>query len=574
MQNFQTSYELWKTSPLFDEETRKEVASLTDEKEIFDRFYKDLAFGTGGMRGVMGAGTIRMNRYTVGKATQGLANYLTRAYKTPSVAIAYDSRLNSREFAKEAARILTANEVKCYLFEDLRPTPELSFAVRSLKTSAGIVITASHNPPQYNGYKVYSCDGGQIVPPEDGEIVKSIASVQDFGAIKRISLEEAAKRGLLEVLGEETDRAYLAAVKRLCLNAETSKRAGKTLKIVYTPLNGTGNVPVRRILKETGFDNVYVVPEQESPDGHFPTLEFPNPEDPKAFTLALKLAKEVDADLVLATDPDADRLGVYAKNGDGEYLPFTGNMSGILIADYLLSERAKRGMLPKERGKGALVTTIVSTDMAKALAKEYGLTLVEVLTGFKYIGEQMKRFEETGEKAFEFGFEESYGCLAGTHAHDKDAVIAVCLLCEAAAWYKEQGMTLCDKMTELFEKYGYYREGLVSLTLAGAEGAEKIERMIKELRETPKDNFAGEKVIKVLDYLTGKSVNVLSGEEGRLTLPKSNVLYYELESGSWVCVRPSGTEPKIKFYFGVKGATAEDAERKLSRLETSIREMV
>lgn len=573
MQNYHESYEFWKNSPLFDDDTRREVSALQDEKEIEDRFYRDLAFGTGGMRGIMGAGPNRMNRYTVGKATQGLANYLCARFPNPRVAIAYDSRINSRAFALEAACILAANSVKCYLFEDLRPTPELSFAVRHYKTDAGIVITASHNPPRYNGYKVYSSSGGQIVPPEDQMIIKSIENVRDFSLIRKISAEEAQKNGLLEFLGEETDRAYLAAVKSLLLNRECAERAGKELKIVYTPLNGAGNLLVRRILKETGFENVYVVPEQEAPDGNFPTLEFPNPEDPKAFALALSLAREKEADLVLATDPDADRLGVYARDESGDYMPFTGNMSGILIADYLLSQREQRGLLPKERKKGALVSTIVSTDMAKSLAKAYGLTYISVLTGFKYIGEQMNLFEASGEYEFEFGFEESYGCLAGTHALDKDAVTAVALLCEAAAYYKEQGKTLCTRMGELYEQYGYFREGLLGFTLAGAEGAEKIERMIKKLRENPPKQIGGARVTAISDYKTGKRIDLSRGEEAKLSLPQSNVLYFELEGESWVCVRPSGTEPKIKFYFGVKGTSKNHAEEKLKALENAIKEL-
>ncbi len=569
--DYRNVFETWKSGDVFDEETRREVGALTDEREIEDRFYRELTFGTGGMRGVIGAGTNRMNRYTVGKATQGLADYLN-GQGGGSVVIAYDSRRMSREFALDSALILAANKIKAYLFDSLRPTPELSFAVRRLKARAGIVVTASHNPPEYNGYKVYSSDGGQIVPPEDGEIIRCIAAVTDYGKIKRIPFEEAKARGLLEEIGEEIDRDYLSAVKGLCLHPEASRRAGKKLKIVYTPLNGTGNLPVRRILRETGFENVTVVPEQEAPDGNFPTLELPNPEDPKAFAYALRLAEEQDADLVLATDPDADRLGVYAKdrNGSGEYMPFTGNMSGILIAEYLLSQRERLGLLPADRKKGAFVTTIVSTDMAKSVAKAYGLTLFEVLTGFKYIGEQMKRFEERGDYVFEFGFEESYGCLAGTHAHDKDAVAAVCLLCEAAAFYDEQGLTLCDKMRALYEKYGYFLEGLTGATLAGASGAEKIAKIMKEFREDPPQTFGGASVFAVRDYERGVRRELATGAEETLTLPRSNVLYFELSDGGWVCARPSGTEPKIKFYFGVKGHTLSDAQIKIGRIKADL----
>lgn len=567
--DYRKRYEQWLKADSFDEETRRELAALTSEEEIRDRFFRDLSFGTGGMRGVIGAGTNRMNRYTVGRASQGLANYLNKTYQNPSVVIAYDSRNKSSEFALDSALILAANGVKAYLFESLRPTPELSFSVRYLGASAGIVVTASHNPPSYNGYKVYSRSGGQIVPPEDAKIVESIASVKDFSLICRISKEEALSSGLLEYLGEETDAAYLRAVKQLLFDPEDAAREGKELKIVYTPLNGAGNVPVRRILRECGFSNVFVVPEQERPDGNFPTLKYPNPEDKAAFALALALAREKDADLVLATDPDADRLGVYAKERDGTYFCFTGNMSGILIADYLLSRKKEKGLLPKEN-RGALVTTIVSTDLAKSLAKEYGLTLFEVLTGFKYIGEMMRRFEEKGDYVFEFGFEESYGCLAGNHAHDKDAVAAVLLLCEAAAYFRARGLTLPDRMRQIYQKHGWFCEGLYSLTLEGEAGAKRIEEIMASFRKNLPTCFCGERVEAVRDYLSGERTEAKSGDKQRLTLEKSDVLYFELEHDSWVCVRPSGTEPKIKFYYGVKAPTEKEAKIKLQKIEAEI----
>ncbi len=564
------NFRFWRDNALFDEETRREVAALIDEKEIEDRFYKNLTFGTGGMRGIIGAGTNRMNRYTVGRATQGLADYINMQTKSGSAVIAYDSRRMSREFALDSALILAANGVKVFLFESLRPTPELSFAVRRMKATAGIVITASHNPPAYNGYKVYWSDGGQIVPPHDTGIVERINAVTDYSKIKRTTLSEAKGSGMLEIVGRELDDEYVATLKKLSLRPEAIAACGKELKIVYTPLNGTGNLPVRRVLKEMGFENVFVVPEQEQPDRNFPTLEFPNPEDPKAFTYALRLAREKCADLVLATDPDADRLGIYARDEKGEYHSFTGNMSGLLIAEYLLSQRAEKGLLPSPRGKGALVTTIVSSKMAYAIAAEYGLTVIEVLTGFKYIGEQMNLFEKTGKYEYQFGYEESYGCLVGTHARDKDAVAASMMLCEAAAYYRSKGLTLWEQMLNIYQKYGYYFEDLSSITLTGADGAAKIAKIIDCLRSDPPREIGGAKVLALRDYELRERTELKTGAKEALTLPKSNVLYFELEESGWCCVRPSGTEPKIKFYYGVKGASAEQAKEKSEKIKMGL----
>lgn len=559
-------YKFWCESPIFDEATKAELKAIeNDEAEIFDRFYKDLEFGTGGLRGVLGAGTNRMNIYTVTKATQGLANYIIKqGGQDKGVAIAYDSRRMSPEFANEAALCLAANGIKAYIFDSLRPTPELSFALRTLGCISGIVVTASHNPPEYNGYKVYWEDGAQITYPKDVEIIDEVGKVTDFGAIKTISKEEAESKGLYEVIGEKIDNLYMEALKKLVLHPEAIKAQASKLKIVYTPLHGTGNVPVRRVLKELGFENVYVVPEQEKPDGNFPTVSYPNPEDKKAFALALELAKEKDADLVLATDPDADRLGVYAKDSKtGEYKVFTGNMSGMLICEYELSQKKALGMLPEN---GAIVTTIVSTNMAKAVAKAYNVYCPETLTGFKYIGEQIKFFERDHSYEYLFGFEESYGCLVGTHARDKDACVAVMALCEAAAYYAEQGLTLWDQMLNIFDKYGYYKEDLFTKTFKGADGAEKMKEMMEELRNNPPKQVGDYKVLAFRDYKADTVKNMETGEVTKTGLPQSNVLYFELEDDAWFCVRPSGTEPKIKYYAGVKGKSLEDAETKVEAL--------
>ena len=566
--NYREEYQAWCTDPYFDDKTREELKALEgNEAEIEDRFYRQLEFGTGGLRGVIGAGTNRMNIYTVRQATQGLANYIiSQEGQEKGVAIAYDSRIMSPEFAKEAALCLNANGIKTYLFESLRPTPELSFAVRSLHCIAGIVITASHNPREYNGYKVYWEDGAQITPPHDKNILAEVAKVKSFSQVKTMEEDQARVAGLFQIIGNDFDDLYIAQLKAQSIHPEIIKDAAKDMKIVYTPLHGTGNIPVRRVLRELGFSQVYVVKEQEKPDGKFPTVAYPNPEDENAWKLALELAKKVDADIVLATDPDADRLGVYAKDSaTGAYVSFTGNMSGMLIAEYILSQR--RETMPKNP---ALVETIVTTDMAKAIAKEYDTALVEVLTGFKYIGEQIKFFEETGAHEYVFGLEESYGCLAGTYARDKDACVAVMMLCEVASYYKMQNKTLWDAMIDMYEKYGYYKEGLATVTLKGIDGAEQIQNMMKAFRENPPKELAGYKVMAVRDYKADTRLDLTSGQVESTGLPTSNVLYYELSENAWCCVRPSGTEPKIKFYYGVKGTSLEDAEEKLEALKRAI----
>ena len=563
-------YEYWMTNEYFDEKTHSELKAISgDDKEIEDRFYKDLEFGTGGLRGVIGAGTNRMNIYTVRRATQGLANYIIKQKgEQKGVAIAYDSRFMSPEFADEAALCLNANGIRSYVFSSLRPTPELSFAVRELGCIAGIVITASHNPPEYNGYKVYWEDGAQITYPKDKEIINEVKAVPSYDAVKTMGKELAISKRLYMIIGREIDDRYMEELKKQIINPEVIKQVASNIRIVYTPLHGTGNIPVRRVLSELGFENVYVVKEQEDPDPKFTTLEYPNPEDPKAFTLALKLAKEVNADIILATDPDADRLGIYARDyASGEYIPFTGNMSGMVIAEYILRERQKKGMLPKN---GALVKTIVTTNLADALAKNYNVKLIEVLTGFKYIGEQIKLFEQNHDYEYVFGLEESYGCLAGTHTRDKDAVVAVMCLCEVAAWCKSKGLTLWDQMKRIYERYGYYREGMHTVTLKGIDGADKIKSIMDNLRaDTPK-MLAGLKVLKLRDYELNVAEDLITGEKSDTGLPKSNVLYFELENDSWCCVRPSGTEPKIKFYMGVKGEDLEDAGMKLEKLKAAV----
>ncbi len=572
--NYKERYKQWCTDSIFDEQTKEELRRIAgDEKEIEDRFYKDLSFGTGGLRGVIGAGTNRMNEYTVTKATQGLANYIKKqGGEEKGVAIAFDSRNKSIEFSEKAALCLNANGIRTYRFETLRPTPELSFALRELRCIAGIVITASHNPPEYNGYKVYWEDGAQITAPKDKEIIAEVNAVTDFAAIRMMERKEAEEKGLFRVIGQKIDDRYMEELKKLVLSPQAIQRMADSLKIVYTPLHGTGNLPVRRVLGELGFTKVQVVPEQELPDGNFPTVSYPNPEDPKAFALALKLAKETDADLVLATDPDADRLGVYAKDTKtGEYIPFTGNMSGLLIAEYELSVRREQGKLPKN---GALVKTIVSSDMADEISKEYGVKVIEVLTGFKYIGEQIKFFEWDGSYEYLFGYEESYGCLVGTHARDKDAVVAVMALCEAAAYYKEKGLTLWDQMLKIYEKYGYYKEDLVSITMKGVDGAERIQTILADMRKNPLKQIGAYQVIALRDYEADTRLSLADGKVTPTGLPRSNVLYYELERGAWCCVRPSGTEPKVKFYMGVKEDSLKKAEQALAGLKEAMTEIV
>lgn len=566
-------YTQWCTDPYFDENTKAELREIAeDEKEIQDRFYRQLEFGTGGLRGVIGAGTNRMNIYTVRQATQGLANYiLSQNGQDKGVAIAYDSRIMSPEFAMEAALCLNANGIKTYRFTSLRPTPELSYAVRLLGCTAGIVITASHNPREYNGYKVYWEDGGQITPPHDKNILAEVAKVTSFDQVKTMNIDEAKAKGLYNEIGEEIDDKYMEELKKQSIHPEVIKEMAKDFTIVYSPLHGTGNIPVRRVLKELGFEKVYVVKEQELPDGNFPTVAYPNPESPKAFEMALALAKEVDADIVLATDPDADRLGVYCKDTkSGEYVSFTGNMSGMLIAEYILKERKATGTMPENP---ALVETIVTTDMAKVIAADYNVKLIEVLTGFKYIGEQIRFFEEQNTYNYVFGLEESYGCLAGTYARDKDACVAVMMLCEVASWYKKQNMTLWDAMIAMYEKYGYFKEGLETITLKGMDGAAKIAEMMDNARNNPPVQLGDYKVLAVRDYKADTRKDILTGEVSSTGLPSSNVLYYELENNSWCCIRPSGTEPKIKFYFGVKGNNLEDSEMKLDNLKAALLDM-
>ena len=567
-------YKRWCESPEFDEETRKELTAIKDdEKEIEDRFYKDLEFGTAGLRGVMGAGTNRMNKYTVGKATQGLANYiLEKGTEDKGVAISYDSRNNSKEFGMQTALILNANGIKTYLFESLRPVPELSFAVRNLGCTAGVMITASHNPAKYNGYKVYWDDGAQIISPVDKQIIEKVRSIESFSEIKIISEEEAKNKGLFNTLGKEMDDKYLDVLKKSILNPEIVKQIGKDLKIVYTPFHGTGNTVAKKLLNEIGFENVYVVPEQAEPDGNFPTVAYPNPEDKNAFKMALDLAKEKDADLVLATDPDADRLGIYSKDDKtGEYMEYTGNMSGLLIADYRISQMKEKGILPEN---GMIVTTIVSSELAKAIAKNYNLECIEVLTGFKYIGAVMKEAEIKKDKTYLFGFEESYGCLIGDYARDKDGIAAVMSLCEAASYYKSKGKTLWEAMQDIFEKYGYYKESQVSITLEGAEGAKKIKEMMDKMRNTEISKIGEYKILSFRDIENNIKKDVQTGKITETGLPKSNVLYYELENDSWCCIRPSGTEPKIKVYFGIKGISNEDAKVKLENLKTAMLEII
>ena len=572
--DYKEIYNQWLENPYFDEATKEELKAIKDdENEIKERFYMDLEFGTAGLRGIIGAGTNRMNIYVVRRATQGLANYIAKVdKKSQGVAIAYDSRHMSPEFAQEAALCLAANGIKAYIFEALRPTPELSFAVRHLGCVAGINVTASHNPPEYNGYKVYWEDGAQITPPHDSGIMGEVKAISDWNTVKTMDKEDAVKAGLFEVIGQAVDDAYMAELKKQIIHMDAIQAEGKNLKIVYTPLHGTGNIPARRILKELGFENVYVVPEQELPNGDFPTVSYPNPEAAEAFELGLKLAKEVDADIVLATDPDADRLGVRVKDKNGEYHDLTGNMSGCLLANYELSQRkAVNGSLPED---GALVKTIVTTNLADAIAKGYNVNLIEVLTGFKYIGQQILGFENSGKGTYLFGFEESYGCLIGTYARDKDAIVATMALCEAAAYYKTQGKTLWDAMIDMYEEFGYYKDAIQAVTMKGIEGLQKIQEIMTTLRQNPPAEFAGHKVTAVRDYKLDEITDLATGEKKPTGLPNSNVLYYELTDDAWVCVRPSGTEPKVKFYYGVKGTSLADADEKSDAMGKAVLEMV
>ena len=571
--DYRDVYQEWLENPYFDDDTKAELRAIEkDEKEMEERFYMDLEFGTAGLRGIIGAGTNRMNIYVVRRATQGLANYIAKVNKqSQGVAIAYDSRHMSPEFAREAALCLAANGIKAYIFESLRPTPELSFAVRHLGCAAGINITASHNPPEYNGYKVYWEDGAQITPPHDTGIMAEVKAISDWNTVKTMDKAEAEEKGLYEVIGQALDDAYIAELKKQVIHMDAIEAEGKNLKIVYSPLHGTGNIPARRILKELGFENVYVVKEQELPDGNFPTVSYPNPEAAEAFELGLALAKEVDADLVLATDPDADRLGVRVKDKNGEYHDLTGNMSGCLLANYELSQRKATAGLPAD---GALIKTIVTTNLADAIGKGYGVNVIEVLTGFKFIGQQILGFENSGKGTYLFGFEESYGCLIGTYARDKDAIVATMALCEAAAYYKTQGKTLWDAMIDMYEEFGYYKDDIKSVTLKGIEGLQKIQEIMDTLRKNPPTEFAGRKVVAARDYKQDTIRNLETGEVKPTGLPNSNVLYYELTDDAWVCVRPSGTEPKVKFYYGIKGNSLADADEKSAKMGESILELV
>ena len=602
--DYKEIYESWLANPYFDEETKAELKAIADDdNEIKERFYQELEFGTAGLRGVIGAGTNRMNIYTVRKATQGLANYIIKAGKqSQGVAIAYDSRHMSPEFADEAALCLAANGIKAYVFESLRPTPELSYAVRAthlssltayessyvfeslrptpelsyavreLKCVAGINVTASHNPPEYNGYKVYWEDGAQITPPHDTGIMDEVKAVTDYNTVKTMSKDDAVKQGLYQQIGKDIDDKYIEELKKQVIHWDSIKEMGDKLKIVYTPLHGTGNIPARRVLEELGFKNVYVVPEQELPDGDFPTVSYPNPEAAEAFELALKLAKEKDADLVLATDPDADRLGVYVKDTkSGEYITLTGNMSGCLLADYEISQIKETKGLPED---GKLIKTIVTSNLADEIAKYYGVDLIEVLTGFKYIGQQILNFETTGKGTYLFGFEESYGCLIGTHARDKDAIVATMALCEAAAYYKTKNMTLWDAMIAMYERYGYCKDGVKAVTMKGIEGLAKIQEIMSDLRKNPPKEINGHKVLSFRDYQADTITDLATGEVKPTGLPKSNVLYFDMEDNVWMCVRPSGTEPKIKFYYGVVGTSLEDADKKSEQMAKAVDDLI
>lgn len=571
---YMETYQEWLSNPYFDEETKAELKGIAnDEKEIKERFYTDLEFGTAGLRGIIGAGINRMNIYVVRRATQGLANYImAQNGQSKGVAIAFDSRRMSKKFATEAALTLAGNGIKAYIFEDLRPTPELSFAVRELGCIAGINITASHNPPEYNGYKVYWEDGAQFTPPHDQGVTKEVLAITDLSSVKIMEKEDAVKSGLFEVIGKEIDDKFIGHVKAQVVNQDAIDKMQDQIKIVYSPLHGTGNLPVRRALHELGFEHVYVVPEQEWPNGEFPTVSYPNPEAEEAFALGLSLGKKIDADLVLATDPDADRLGVYVKDTkSGEYIPLTGNMSGSLLCDYVLSQKQKQNKIPED---GTIIKSIVSTNLMDGISEYYGVQLIEVLTGFKYIGQQILNMEKNGKGTYLFGMEESYGCLIGTYARDKDAISATVALCEAACYYKMQGKTLWDAMVELYERCGYYEDGIESITLKGIEGLAKIKEILESLRQNPPKEFGDYQVRKARDYKADTIKNMETGEINPTGLPSSNVLYYDLSDGAWLCVRPSGTEPKVKFYYGVKGNSLEDTKQKSKNLSKAVLSMV
>ncbi len=573
--DYKKLYNDWLNDDYFDDETKRELKSIADnEKEIEDRFYKELEFGTGGLRGIIGAGTNRINKYTVSKATQGLADYILSQdnyTKDKGVVIGYDSRFMSREFATITALVLNANGIKTYLFDELRPTPMVSFGIRELGAIAGVMITASHNPPEYNGYKVYGEDGGQLPFPKDKEVIAFVDNVKDFKSIKILDKKDAIEKGLFNIIGKEIDEKYDENVLAQSINTEIIEKVSNSLKIVYTPIHGTGNKPVRRVLEKAGFKNVFVVKEQEEPDSNFSTVEYPNPEDPNAFKLAIELAKEVDADIVVGTDPDADRVGSVVKNNNGEYIVLSGNMMGVLLTDYILSQKAKKGELNE---KSTVISTVVSTNMTKKIAKEYNVHYMEVLTGFKFIGEKIKQFEQNGKNEFIFGFEESYGALAGTYARDKDAVVATMLICEMMAYYKEKGITLYEAIENLYKKYGYFEDGIKSLTLKGIDGLNNIKKIMSSLRENPIKEIKNKKVINISDYKESISKNIQTGKTEHITLPKSDVLYFEMEDKSWFCVRPSGTEPKIKVYFGVEDSKRELAIKKLNNLMDSVMQII
>lgn len=574
MKDYKSIYEEWLANPYFDEATKEELRSIKeDENEIKERFYQDLEFGTAGLRGIIGAGINRMNIYVVRRATQGLANHIIKqGGADKGVAIAYDSRHMSPEFAEEAALTLAANGIKAYKFESLRPTPELSFAVRELGCIAGINITASHNPPEYNGYKVYWEDGAQFTPPHDKGVTAEVLAITDLSTVKTTDVESAKAAGKYEIIGEAIDDKYIAQVKAQVVNQEAIDKMQDSIQIVYTPLHGTGNIPARRALAEIGFSHVYVVPEQELPDGDFPTVSYPNPEAEEAFELGLALAKEKDADLVLATDPDADRLGVYVKDAkSGDYIPLTGNMSGSLLCEYVLSQKKERGAIPED---GQVVKSIVTTNLVDAVAKSYGCELIEVLTGFKYIGQQILKEENTGYGTYLFGLEESYGCLIGTYARDKDAISATVALCEAAAYYKMKGMTLWDAMIAIYEMYGYYKDAVKSIGLKGIEGQAKIQAIMDTLRNNTPTEVGGYRTVSARDYKLDTIKDMENGEVKPTGLPESNVLYYDLTDDAWLCVRPSGTEPKIKFYYGIKGTSLADADEKSAKLGEAVMAMV
>lgn len=571
MDSYLEKYNLWLNDPVIDDETKIELKSIgNNDSEIKDRFYKDLEFGTAGLRGIIGAGTNRMNKYTVGRATQGLANYIVKnGLQNNGVVISYDSRHFSREFSYETALCLNANGIKTYIFESLRPVPELSFSVRELKCAAGIMITASHNPPEYNGYKVYWSDGAQIVPPIDNDIITEVRNTK-FSDIKTMDENLARNKGLYNVVGSEIDDKFVNKLESLVLNPNVIKEQADNIKIVYTPLHGTGGKLVKRILTELGFKNLYVVKEQEMPDGDFPTVDYPNPEDKNAFTLALNLAKKVDADIVLANDPDADRVGIYSKGDNGEYIPYTGNMSSVLLLEYELSQKKEKGLLPQN---ACVITTIVSTNMAKAIAKSYGISEFETLTGFKWIGKKIREFEENNNQySFQFGFEESYGCIISPHARDKDGISAVMCACEATAYYKSKGLTLWQQMNNIYKKYGYYKEGQIAIVLKGADGDKQIKDKMSKMRSSTPTEIAGLKVIEFRDYQE-HIIKRADGVISKTDLPTSNVLYYDLEDNNWCCVRPSGTEPKIKFYMGVRGISQEDANKKFEVLADAIKKL-